>query len=64
VLDAKIFDYLEEEINDNLRYKEEFQLTTCLDKLCQNEGAIGYLVKGQYYDTGMPEFYRQTIIDF
>ena len=64
VLDAKIFDYLEEEIERNLRYKGEFQLTTCLDKLCQAEGAIGYLIKGQYYDTGMPEFYRQTIIDF
>ncbi|HBY81367.1 MAG TPA: UTP--glucose-1-phosphate uridylyltransferase, partial [Cyanobacteria bacterium UBA11148] len=27
-------------------------------------GITGYLVKGQYFDTGMPEFYRQTIIDF
>jgi len=64
ILDSKIFKYLETEINNNIRYKGEFQLTTCLDKLCQNEGAIGYLVKGQYFDTGMPEFYRQTIIEF
>jgi UTP--glucose-1-phosphate uridylyltransferase len=64
VLNATIFNYLEVEINNNLRYKGEFQLTTSLDKLCQDEGAIGYLVKGQYYDVGMPEFYRQTMIDF
>jgi UTP--glucose-1-phosphate uridylyltransferase len=64
ILDSKIFKYLETEINNNIRYKGEFQLTTCLDKLCQNEGAIGYLIKGQYFDTGMPEFYRQTIIEF
>jgi UTP--glucose-1-phosphate uridylyltransferase len=64
VLEAQIFNYLEEAINNNLRDKGEFQLTTCLDRSCQNEGAIGYLVKGQYFDTGMPEFYRQTIIDF
>jgi UTP--glucose-1-phosphate uridylyltransferase len=32
--------------------------------LCQEEGAIGYLVQGRYFDTGMPEFYRQTINDF
>ncbi len=64
VLEAKIFNYLEEEIKDNVRYKGEFQLTTCLDRLRQDRGMIGYLVKGQYFDTGMPEFYRQTMIDF
>jgi UTP--glucose-1-phosphate uridylyltransferase len=64
VLEPKIFNYLEAEIKNNLRYKGEFQLTTCLDKLCQDEGMFGYLVKGQYFDTGMPEFYRQTMIDF
>lgn len=64
ILEPQIFNYLESEINNNLRYKGEFQLTTCLDKLCKNEGAIGSLVKGQYFDTGMPLFYRQTMIDF
>ena len=44
--------------------KGEFQLTSCLDKLQQNEGMTGYLVKGKYFDTGMPEFYLQTMIDF
>ncbi|GAB4243818.1 MAG: UTP--glucose-1-phosphate uridylyltransferase GalU [Stanieria sp.] len=64
ILDAKIFDLLAEDINNNCRFKGEFQLTTCLDKLRQQQGALGYLVQGQYFDTGMPLFYRQTIIDF
>ena len=64
VLEAKIFNYLEQDIKHNVRYKGEFQLTTCLDRLRQDRGMTGYLVKGQYFDTGMPEFYRQTMIDF
>lgn len=64
VLEPSIFALLEADINNNARYRGEFQLTTCLEKLRQQQGAIGYLVKGQYFDTGMPLFYRQTVIDF
>jgi UTP--glucose-1-phosphate uridylyltransferase len=64
VLKATIFQHLEAEITNNLRYKGEFQLTTCLDSLREAQGMIGYLVKGTYFDVGMPQFYRQTISDF
>ncbi len=64
ILTPKIFDILAEAINQNLRQKGEFQLTSCLEILRQEEGIRGYLVKGQYFDTGMPQFYRQTIVDF
>ena len=64
VLTADIFDHLEAEITNNLRYKGEFQLTTCLDRLRETQGIVGYLVKGQYFDVGMPQFYRQTMFDF
>jgi len=64
ILEPTIFDLLGSEINNNERFKGEFQLTTCLDKLRQQNGAIAYLVQGQYYDTGMPLFYRQAMIDF
>ncbi len=64
VLESEIFNLLEAEINNNERLKGEFQLTTCLEKLRQKNNAIAYLVQGQYYDTGMPLFYRQTIIDY
>ncbi|MGL5808196.1 MAG: sugar phosphate nucleotidyltransferase, partial [Xenococcaceae cyanobacterium] len=64
ILESKIFDYLEADIDRNNRDKGEFQLTTCLEKLRQDRGMTGYLIKGQYFDTGMPLFYRQTAIDF
>ncbi|HEY9650568.1 MAG TPA: UTP--glucose-1-phosphate uridylyltransferase [Coleofasciculaceae cyanobacterium] len=64
VLQSKIFDILEENINSNKRERGEFQLTSCLEQLRQQARITGYLVKGQYFDIGMPEFYRQTIIDF
>ena len=64
VLTPKIFDYLAESIQQNSRYRGEFQLTTCLDQLCQAEGMTGYVIKGKYFDTGLPDTYRQTLIDF
>ncbi|BAY64732.1 UTP-glucose-1-phosphate uridylyltransferase [Calothrix brevissima NIES-22] len=64
ILTPKIFEYLAESIAENSRYKGEFQLTTCLDQLCQAEGITGYAIKGQYFDTGLPDTYRQTLIDF
>jgi UTP--glucose-1-phosphate uridylyltransferase len=64
ILEPTIFKLLASEIDNNERFQGEFQLTTCLDKLSQQYGAIAYLVRGQYYDTGMPLFYRQTMIDY
>ena len=64
ILESDIFELLGREISNNERFKGEFQLTTCLDKLRQQYGAIAYLVAGEYYDTGMPLFYRQTMIDY
>jgi UTP-glucose-1-phosphate uridylyltransferase len=64
VLDPKIFDYLEEHISHNIRERGEFQLTSCLDRLRQEQGFAGYIVKGRRFDIGLPEAYRQTLIDF
>ena len=64
LLSPKIFDFLAEHINQNLRERGEFQLTSSLDRLCQEEGMTGYVVKGKCFDTGLPDAYRQTMIDF
>lgn len=64
LLSSKIFDYLEEHIQHNIREKGEFQLTSCLDKLRLEEGFSGYIVKGRRFDIGLPEAYRQTVIDY
>lgn len=64
VLKSDIFDALETEIENNLRYRGEFQLTTCLERVRASSGMVGCLVKGQYFDVGMPQFYRQTMYDY
>lgn len=64
VLESQIFEFLEEHINRNIREKGEFQLTSCLDRLRQEQGITGYVVKGRCFDTGLPDTYRQTMIDF
>ena len=63
-LTPTIFDCLAEDIKNNVRLKGEFQLTTCLDKLRQKERMSGYVVKGKCFDTGLPDAYLQTMIDF
>ncbi|ARV58760.1 UTP--glucose-1-phosphate uridylyltransferase [Nostocales cyanobacterium HT-58-2] len=64
VLTPKIFDFLEEHIKQNFRERGEFQLTSCLDRLLQEQGMTGYVVKGKCFDTGLPDAYWQTMIDF
>jgi len=64
VLTPRIFELLEENITHNIRERGEFQLTSCLDKLRQQEGFTGVVVKGRRFDIGLPDYYRQTVIDF
>ena len=64
ILTPRIFDYLEANIKNNIRERGEFQLTSCLDRLREAEGMLGYVVKGRSFDIGMPDAYRQTLIDF
>ena len=63
-LTSNIFNFLEENINTNFREKGEFQLTSCLEKLREAEGMTGLVVDGKTFDIGMPNVYRQTMIDF
>jgi UTP--glucose-1-phosphate uridylyltransferase len=63
-LTPKIFEFLEEHINSDFREKGEFQLTSCLEKLREAEGMTGLVVDGKTFDIGMPNVYRQTMIDF
>jgi len=64
VLKPAVFSYLEENIRHNVRERGEFQLTSCLDKLRQEDGFLGVIVRGRRFDIGLPEAYRQTVIDF
>jgi UTP--glucose-1-phosphate uridylyltransferase len=64
LLTARIFDFLEEHIQQNFRERGEFQLTSCLERLRQVEGMTGYIVRGKCFDTGLPDAYLQTMMDF
>ena len=64
VLDSKIFEYLRESIREEAREKGEFQLTSCLDRLRQEDGFVGYVVEGRRFDIGLPDDYRETMIEF
>lgn len=63
-LSPKLFDFLEELIRNNIRDRGEFQLTSALDRLREAEEMTGYVVEGKCFDTGMPDAYLQTMIDF
>ncbi len=64
VLTPRVFALLAESIAHNRRELGEIQLTPSLDRLRQEEGFVGYVVKGERYDVGIPSTYRQTMIDF
>ncbi len=64
ILNPRIFTLLEENIKNNMRERGEFQLTTCLDRLRQEEGFQACRVKGSRFDIGNPQAYQQTLQDF
>ena len=64
VLTPQVFQYLDEHIAHNVRERGEFQLTSCLEHLRQEDGVAGYVVKGSRFDIGLPDAYRQAMIYF
>jgi UTP-glucose-1-phosphate uridylyltransferase/galactokinase len=64
IIKPQIFHLLEENINNNIRERGEFQLTSCLDELRKLDGFSGCVVKGRRFDIGLPDVYRQTMIDY
>jgi len=64
ILDPRIFTLLEENIQLNMRERGEFQLTSCLDRLRQEEGFLACRVRGKRFDIGNPQAYRQSLQEF
>jgi UTP-glucose-1-phosphate uridylyltransferase/mevalonate kinase len=64
IIKPQIFDYLEEHIENNVRERGEFQLTSALDRLRQEDGFLGLIVDGQRFDIGLPEYYLETLKAF
>jgi UTP-glucose-1-phosphate uridylyltransferase/mevalonate kinase len=64
IIKPQIFDYLEEHIKNNVRERGEFQLTSALDRLRQEDGFEGLIMEGQRHDIGLPEYYLETLQAF
>ncbi len=64
VIKPKIFEYLEEHIRNNVRERGEFQLTSALDRLRQEDGFLGLIMDGRRFDIGLPEYYLETLQSF
>ena len=64
VIKPQLFDYLEEHIAHNVRERGEFQLTSALDRLRQEDGFLGLVMEGRRYDIGLPEYYLDTLQTF
>lgn len=61
IIKPQIFDYLEEHIENNVRERGEFQLTSALDRLRLEDGFLGLMIDGQRFDIGLPDYYLETL---
>jgi len=64
IIKPQIFEYLSENIVNNVRERGEFQLTSTLDRLRQEDGFLGLMIDGRRYDIGIPEHYLETLHTF
>jgi UTP-glucose-1-phosphate uridylyltransferase/mevalonate kinase len=64
VIKPQLFEYLAEHIANNVRERGEFQLTSALDRLRQEDGFLGLIIEGRRYDIGLPEHYLETLQTF
>lgn len=64
IIKPKLFEFIEENIKNNVRERGEFQLTSALDRLRREDGFLGLIVDGQRFDIGLPEYYLATLKDY
>ncbi len=64
IVKPKLFDFLKEHIENNVREHGEFQLTSTLDRLRQEDGFMGLVIEGKRFDIGRPDDYLETLQAF
>ena len=64
VIKPQLLVYLEEQIRNNVREGGEFQLTSALDRLRQEDGVQGLTIQGQRFDIGLPDHYVEALQTF
>ncbi len=64
IIQPKVFEHLEEHIQNNVRERGEFQLTSALEKLRREAGFYGLIMDGTRFDIGMPDSYLESLAAF
>ncbi len=64
IIQPELFGYLKEHIDNNVRERGEFQLTSALDRLRQEHGFQGLVIDGKRFDIGLPDYYLETLQAF
>jgi UTP-glucose-1-phosphate uridylyltransferase/mevalonate kinase len=64
IIKPLLFEFLEEQIQHNVREHGEFQLTSALDRCRREEGFYGLIMDGRRYDIGLPDYYLTTLQSF
>lgn len=64
ILKPQVFDILKEHIDNNVTERGEFQLTSALDRLRQEDGFLGLVIDGKRFDIGLPDYYLETLQAF
>jgi UTP--glucose-1-phosphate uridylyltransferase len=61
IIKPRLFEFLDEHIHNNVRERGEFQLTSALDRIRQEEGFYGLLMNGKRFDIGLPDYYLAAL---
>lgn len=64
IIQPRIFEFLEEHIQNNVRERGEFQLTSALDRLRREDGFYGLIMDGTRFDIGIPDSYLESLSAF
>lgn len=64
IIKPELFKILKEHIDNNVRERGEFQLTSALDRIRQEDGFMGLVIDGKRFDIGLPDYYLETLRTF
>jgi UTP-glucose-1-phosphate uridylyltransferase/mevalonate kinase len=64
IIKPQLFEVLKEHIENNVRERGEFQLTSALDRIRQEDGFMGLVIDGKRFDIGLPDYYLETLKAF
>jgi len=64
IIKPQLFEILKEHIENNVRERGEFQLTSALDRIRQEDGFLGLVIDGKRFDIGLPDYYLETLKTF